>query len=65
MSAFIITDPTVSVPNEITNHFTQCPECSIEYSRQYNFLQLLRNYDPPNVPESDWHRVHSGILAAI
>jgi hypothetical protein len=65
LSAFIITDPAVPVPNDMTNHFKHCPVYSIEYSHQNKFLQLLRNYNPPNVPESEWHRVHTGILAAI
>ena len=65
LSAFIIIDPAVSVPNDITDHLQRCPECSVEYSRQHKFLKLLHNYIPPKVPESEWDRVHTGILAAI
>ena len=65
LSAFIITDPAVSVPNDTTDHLHRCQEYSVEYTRQYEFLKLLHNCEPPGISESEWDRVHSGILAAI
>ena len=65
ISAVIITESAMSIPTAMNNHFRQCPTCSVEYSRQKNLLQLLRNHTPPAVAEAEWLRVHEGILAAI